>query len=275
MQTGWIDIPDEIYHNSPQYTYVMTSSGLKQMARSAAHWHEMRTSPPTDPTPALHFGSAFHGYMLDSQTIETIDSKVDLMIENEIIKKADAALTFPKLLETEKLLGPKSETLLVSTDDYNHLSGMKQVLLGNEIAEKLVNHPGAIYERSGFFVDPDYELIGSIKPDIRIPELGIIVDLKTTIDASQWAFPRSVRRYKCDWQAWWYLRGANALSHTYYDTFIIIAIEKVPPYGINIFQIINGLYYADMQVRPLLEDFEISLAADMWPRYPADEVIEL
>jgi len=259
LETGWLNISDEIYHNSPEYTYVMTSSGLKELYRSPAHWHAMRTSPPTDPSPAMHFGSAFHGFMLDTHNIEVPEKK----------------MTLPKLLAEERLLGPKSDTLFVNADDKEHLVNMKEVLLGNEIAEKLINHSSAIREQSGFFADPDYNVIGSIKPDIRIPDLGIITDLKTTVDASQWAFPRSVRRFKYDWQAWWYLRGANQLAHEYYDTFIIIAIEKVPPYGINTFQIIEGLYYADMQIRPLLDSFEDCLAADMWPCYPADEVIEL
>jgi len=259
LQTGWLNISDEVYHHSPEYRYVMTSSGLKEMYRSPAHWYAMRTTPPTDPTAALHFGSAFHGYMLDTHTIKAAEKKI----------------TLPKLLAEEKLLGPKAETIIVNPEDLDHLAAMKGVLLENEIAERLVNHPSVINELSGFFVDPDYEIMGSIKPDIRIPDLGIIVDLKTTVDASAWAFPRSVRRFKYDWQAWWYLRGANQLAHEYYDTFIIIALEKVPPYGINIFQIVEGLYYADMQIRPLLDNFADCLAADVWPCYPADEVIEL
>jgi len=259
LQTGWKNISDEVYHNSLEYTYVMTSSGLKEMARSPAHWHTMRTAPPTDPTAAMHFGSAFHAFMLGTHTVKAVEKK----------------MSFPKLLAEEKLLGPKAETILVSQEDYKHLSAMRDVLMENELANKIITHINAIKEVSGFFNDPDFDLIGSIKPDIRIPELGLINDLKTTTDASQIGFPRSIRRFKYDWQGWWYLRGANALSHDYYDTFIIIAIEKVPPYGINLFQIQEGLYYADMQIRPLLEDFETCLAADMWSCYPADEIIEV
>jgi hypothetical protein len=197
--------------------------------------------------------------MLGTHTIEPIAEKI----------------TFPKLLERERELGPKSETILVTQEDYDHLQAMKCVMHENEIANALLNHPSIVYEMSGFFQDADFSIIGSIKPDIRIPDLGIIADLKTANDASHIGFSRAVRRYKYDWQGWWYLRGANQLSHEYYDTFIIIAIEKVPPYGINIFQLTDGLFYADMQIRPILERFEICLATDHWPCYPADEIIEL
>jgi hypothetical protein len=237
----------------------MTSSGLKELSRSPAHWYEMRKPPFKAPTPALHFGSAFHAFMLDTHEIIKVEEKI----------------SFPKLLEREKELGPKSQTILVSQEDYGHLEAMKAVLMENEIASGLVTQQSAIYELSGFFQDPDFDLIGSIKPDIRIPDLGIIVDLKTAADASEWAFPRSIRRFKYDWQAWWYLRGANQIAHEYYDMFVIIAIEKVPPYGLNIFRIVEDLYYADMHCRPLLETFEICLEADEWPCYSADEVIEL
>lgn len=259
MEIGWIDIPDEIYHNSPEYRFTMTSSGLKQIDRSALHWYTWRTSPGGEPKPALHFGSAFHGYMLGDKQVLPVVKKIK----------------YPKLLERERELGPKSNTILVSAEDFLHLSAMKEKLMANELAASLVNHPSAVYEQSGFFQDPDYGIIGSIKPDIRIPDLGIIVDLKTAADASHIGFSRSVRRFRYDWQAWWYLRGANALSHESYDTFIIIAIEKVPPYEINLFQIQEGLYWSEIQVRRLLERFELAIETSIWSGYPADEIIEL
>jgi hypothetical protein len=101
----------------------------------------------------------------------------------------------------------------------------------------------------------------------------MIIDLKTTTDSSQVAFPRAIRRFKYDWQAFFYLRGANSISHELYDKFIIIAVEKTPPYGVMLFDLSEALYWAEMRVMPLIEKFSLCLDMNRWPGYKNYEVI--
>jgi len=253
IKPGWYDVDNEVYHHSEDYRYCMTSSGLKQMDRSPLHWHTWRTLPPTGATPALAFGSAFHSYMLEPEKIECelLTGRTQVAIDDDGM-------------------------ISVNNDALETLKGMKESLMACEISALIVNHPKAIYERAGFFTDPVRpNVTGSIKPDIRIPELGIIADLKSTTDASQVAFPRSVRKFKYDWQAWWYLRGANSISHEVYDKFIIIAIEKAPPYGVMIYEMTEALYWAETRVMPIIEKFSLCLDMDRWPGYKNTEIIEL
>lgn len=253
IKTGWYDVSNEDYHHSEDYRYCMTSSGLKKIEQSPLHWHTWRTLPSVGPTPAMAFGSAFHAYMLEPKKIgsELLTGKTQVTIDdNEMISVNAAAM----------------ETLI----------GMKESLMKCELSSIIINHPKIIIEQAGFFRDPiRSNVIGSIKPDIRIPDLGMIVDLKTTTDASQTAFPRSVRRFKYDWQAWWYLRGANSLSHERYDKFIIIAIEKTPPYGVMLYELTETLYWAEIQCMPLIEKFSLCLDMGRWSGYKNYEVITI
>ena len=251
IKTGWYEVSNEVYHHSEDYRYCMTSSGLKMIERSPLHWHVWRTTPPLPATPALAFGSAFHAFMLEPHKIERelLTGKTQVKIDDD-------------------------EMISVNAAAMESLEGMRKSLMACELSSIIMDHPKKIIEQAGFFQDPVRpNVTGSIKPDIRIPELGMIVDLKTTVDASQTAFPRSVRRFKYDWQAWWYLRGANAISHERYDKFIIIAIEKVPPFGVMLYELTEAMYWAEMRVMPLIEKFSLCLDMQRWPGYKNYEVI--
>ena len=84
------------------------------------------------------------------------------------------------------------------------------------------------------------------RPDLLIPPQsvgnggGIVVDLKTTRDASPAGFKKSVRMFRYDVQAAWYLDGVNkgfAKGEEMFTTFIFIAVEKEPPYGVAVYQL--------------------------------------
>lgn len=256
VETGWLDVPNAIYHNDTRYRYTMTNSGLKELERSPAHWLAWRTSEPQVPKRAdnaLHFGKAFHSWMLG-------EAHKVLPVEKPDLSKADT-----------------QDIIEVWPKQFNALAQMELALHECEIASLIVNHPHAIYEKAGFFKDPQFDIVGSIKPDIRIPSLGIIADLKTTVNAGILGFSRSVRTYKYHWQAFHYLRGANVIDEgeNTYDSFLIIAIEKEPPYGCMVYNLSEVLFEAEFQVLPLYERFETCLKANNFPCYDNSEIITL
>ena len=77
-----------------------------------------------------------------------------------------------------------------------------------------------------------------IKPDIRVSSLGLIVDIKTTSDASPEAFKWSVKKFNYDMQAAHYLDTANLISpKERYTTFLFVAIEKSSPFNVFIHEL--------------------------------------
>ena len=73
------------------------------------------------------------------------------------------------------------------------------------------------------------------KPD-GITSLNIVVDLKTTDDASPYAFGRSAAKYRYDVQAALYTDVLEANGHIV-EGFVFIAVEKNPPYAVAVYVI--------------------------------------
>jgi hypothetical protein len=246
---GWFDDLDHETYRQMEFQFSMSYSGLKQMDRSPAHWWEYKFGMRKPPTPALHFGRAFHSFAMKTESvIPILKGKPDVTNNKQCEVKLEALRT---------------------------IVGMQMAMRKCEVAKSILEHPDAIFERTGFFTDPNTGITGIIKPDILIPSCGMIVDLKTTTDASIWAFRRSIRHFKYDWQAHWYLKGANLLDGGIYDTFYIIAVEKEPPFGCMVYEIRDGLFYSEMRINPLLEKFAICVEANRWPCYDNSEVYEL
>lgn len=74
--------------------------------------------------------------------------------------------------------------------------------------------------------DEDKIIIGNI------PANDCLIDLKTTVDASEFGFRQSIRKFRYDIQAAIYLTGWNELNpDDPRDHFIWVALENRPPYA--------------------------------------------
>jgi hypothetical protein len=141
---------------------------------------------------------------------------------------------------------------------------MVSVLGRHQLASSLIG--GGVREKSVAFQDPDYGFDCIIRPDVWHAPLKIVVDLKSTSDASPQAFRRAISFFKYHWQAWFYLRGVPEA-----ERFMIVAQESKPPYGIMVYQL--SQYWLDRayeEVMPVLELYAKCLASGDWPQYPEE-----
>jgi exodeoxyribonuclease VIII len=115
------------------------------------------------------------------------------------------------------------------------------------------------------------------RPDWLLDDSSMMVDLKTTEDASPKAFQQSIAKWRYHVQAAWYLDGIEKATGKRPEQFIFIAVEKKPPYAC-------AVYVADPQMveiggqtaRADLDKLNICKAADYWPGYSDQvEVINL
>lgn len=74
------------------------------------------------------------------------------------------------------------------------------------------------------------------RPDVLAREAETIVDLKTCEDASKAAFARTVRRYRYDRSAPWYLDGLNAAGVPV-RFWLMLAAESEPPYALALYSL--------------------------------------
>lgn len=122
-----------------------------------------------------------------------------------------------------------------------------------------------------FWRDPEFDVPCKARLDWKFSD-GIL-DIKTTEDASLYAFQRSIGNYGYDIQAAFYLDGLSTVLAVDVSSlsFIFEAIEKKRPYGI-------AFYYADSEMiaegrrkyRALLQLYKECLRTNTWPGYSSE-----
>ncbi|ADV46453.1 PD-(D/E)XK nuclease-like domain-containing protein [Nitratifractor salsuginis] len=95
---------------------------------------------------------------------------------------------------------------------------------------------GGKAEQSIFADDKLYEVRRKCRPDYYRPDLGIVIDLKTTADGSERGFAKSLYQYRYHRQAAWYLDTMQMAGHNA-ETFIFITVETSKPYMVDIWEI--------------------------------------
>jgi len=147
---------------------------------------------------------------------------------------------------------------VISESDYALIEQMTDKLMRDSDAKTLIS--AGDKERIIVWNNEEYDVDCKGMLDVYREDSGIIVDLKTTQDSSYYGFASSVRKFKYYKQAAFYLDAVGA------QEFYIVAIEKNPPFSINIIQIGDELldkgrelYNRDLEVYKYCTD------NDYWP----------
>lgn len=179
---------------------------------------------PEEPTPALLFGQLFHAMSLQPENVwEQFAAMPNVDRRTKAGKEA-----------YEEFEASAEGKTIVSVDMVEQATSMCEALNKNEFVKKLLKGEK---EKTFFWTD---EMTGEeckCRTDV-LTEIGenlIIVDLKTTDCAETDAFTRSAVKYGYDMQSAMYSEGVKANTGRE-PLFVFIAIEKKPPYSINILQ---------------------------------------
>ena len=179
---------------------------------------------PEEPTPSLIFGQLFHAMALQPETVAeqfAVAPNVDRRTKEG--KK--------EWLEFQEM--SKGWTV-VTEDMIEQATAMCEALKQNDYVKKLLKGER---EKEFFWND---DLTGEpckCRVDC-LTELGdslIVVDLKSTENAETDAFMKSAIKYGYDLQSAMYSKGVEVNTGKK-PLFVFIAIEKKPPYAINILQ---------------------------------------
>ena len=219
------------FKNDIQYyadnNYV-SNSMLSNISISPKYF-KYRLDNPQKPSPAMDFGRAFHKFVLEQ---DQFDLTYNVAPECDRRTKEGKEI-WKNFLES---LGDKEG---ITSKDYNIINKMASIILKDPTASKMLSNgePEKIvcWKNKEFNVKCKGMLDYYIKYEIIDTKVSQIVDLKTTNDASTKGFLDTIRRYKYHKQAAYYLDAVKA------NYFYIIAIEKNPPYGMNIFELTGDL----------------------------------
>ena len=179
---------------------------------------------PEAPTPALIFGQLLHAMALQPETVNDLFA---------VAPNVDRRTKMGKEAFAEFEASAENKTV-VTSDMYQQASEMCEALNQNEFVKKLLKGE----KEKVFFWDDDLtgepckcrvDCLTELNSDL------IVVDLKTTENAETDAFMRSAIKYGYDFQSAMYNKGVE-MNTVKKPIFVFIAIEKKPPYAINILQ---------------------------------------
>lgn len=179
---------------------------------------------PAEPTPALIFGQAFH-----KMALEPCDFYNEFAVEPKIDKRTKEG----KAAYAEFVASSDGKTI-IDCKTHETIIDMVASLNSVPLADKLLNGQ---HEIPYFWTDEMTNEECKCRLDCltEVKSQPIIVDLKTTSDASTDGFMRSAVKYGYDFQAAMYSEGYEKNTGKK-PLFVFIAIEKEPPYSVNILQ---------------------------------------
>lgn len=244
---------EDDYHS----TAALSSGRIKALLQSPAHFKHA-ASQPYDPnaekTPAMRFGAIFHQAMLEGPKFLK-NYVVPPKFEGEGSRKAKASWLADL---------PQGAIVLKDQEELDQITEMMNSILAHPIAARLLS--GGQRELSGFFNHRGIRC--KIRIDIFQPKYDMLVDLKTTADASQSAFWRSAWDSQYPIQAAWYLLGASILMKRRMRHFSYIVVEKTPPYAVNVFGPDEAYIQAgETMIRWAMNLLLESIKTNRWPAY--------
>lgn len=179
---------------------------------------------PEEPTPSLIFGQLFHAMALQPETVKDLFA-VAPNVDRRTKAGKEAYAQFEEEAESK---------IVVTADMYQQAEEMCEVLNNNEYVKKLLNGEK---EKTFFWNDDLTGEACKCRVDC-LTELGdnlLVVDLKSTENAQTDPFMKSAIKYGYDLQSAMYNKGVE-INTGKKPIFVFIAIEKKPPYAINILE---------------------------------------
>jgi hypothetical protein len=239
----------------------VSKSHLDLVARSPLHYWSRYLDPNRvvpKPTAAMAIGSAVHTHVLE---LDQWDAQY-VVAPAGIDRRTKVGKAEWEVFQTA--IGTRT---VISRDDADLVMRIGRSVLSHPAAAYLLGLPGKA-ETTHMWTDEATGLQCKCRPDWLLDDGSMIVDLKTTEDASPRGFQKSIAQWRYHVQASWYLDGLQHAIGKRPDQFVFIAVEKKPPF-------VCAVYVADAQMieigrdtaRRDLDKLNVCKAADYWPGY--------
>jgi len=200
------------------------SSQLKQVLRSPAHYWQANLAPdrpPNEPSPAMQFGTLVHAAILEPDTLPAVARVIPNDAPDKRSKDGKAWWA-----DFERETG---ERLLFTEERYAHALTISSIIRADPACANLL--ADCDFEISGFWTERESGVQCKFRPDAIKKDRSIIVDVKTTIDASKDSFSKSIANYRYDVSAAHYIDGSLEAFDSMPHSFIFLAIEPEPPFA--------------------------------------------
>ena len=254
------------YHAHP----AVSKSHLDQVAKSPAHYWARYLDPERvapEPTAAMMLGTALHTAVLEPQlwAEQYVTAPEDAPKRPTVVQRNAAkpsASTIEAIKFWDAFDAEAASKTVLTTEDAQRIQLMAKAVHEHPASSFLLELPGT-REASYFWPDFDTGLECKCRPDWHSQDRRIIVDVKTTKDASPREFARSVATYRYHVQANWYQRPFPEA-----EQFLFIAVESQPLYLVAVYaatpaMVAAGGRAADRDLRQIAACRE----SGRWPGY--------
>jgi exodeoxyribonuclease VIII len=233
----------------------ISNSRLTLLAKNPAYFKFILENP-SEPTRAMRDGSLIHEALLLPD---------DFFRNHVVMPEVDRRTKAGKELY-EKFLIENEGKAILSPEEFETINSIKRSVYTHPTAKKLLESGHA--ELSFFWEDEASGIECKCRPDF-LRAGHIVVDVKTTEDASFTAFQKSILNYRYHVQAAFYLDGLSVVTGDKYDTFVFVVVEKRPPYQVAVYCIDEASVEKGREVyRNNLTTLAECRRRGLWPGYP-------
>ena len=201
----------------------ISKSKLDAARKSGRHLYDMLYGPPRDSTAAFDMGTVLHASALPGEDADEIAVRMP-----EGMKKTTK--------EGKAFVAEHKDKIILNSSDAYLVDQMMLSLREHPFSASLVN--GELKgkaEQSFFCTDKETGLELKARPDFILDDCSLILDLKTTVDASPKGFQRSVANYRYFVQASHYLDVVEGATGTRPQAFLFVAVEKTRPFSTAVY----------------------------------------
>jgi hypothetical protein len=262
---------NEKYHGNKK---IVSKSSLDIIRKSPAHFLHSRTVERKAPTPAQRTGTIDHTSILEQENFwkdyarpfvapdGALNTKEDISAR---LKELGLPVSGSKSAVTERLREADPDAIFLDDmkEEYAAKIGDREILTAEEIEqaeavrESVMSHPIAgklltpgsgVAELSCYWKDPETGVQCRARPDFWRHD-GLIVDLKTCIDASPEGFSKSIHNWRYHVQHAFYVDGVTSAVSAQLQRptdgpvmpaptgFVFVAVEKTAPYAVGVYML--------------------------------------
>jgi exodeoxyribonuclease VIII len=241
-------LSNEAYHQLP----AVSPSGLKLLARSPLHYYDERLAPDREikePSDAMRVGAALHLAVLEPDAYAD-HIAVAPVCDRRTSKGKEAYAAF---------LEESADKLVITRDDADRIACMAEAVRSHPAASFLLKIPGKVEQSYQW---SERGVACKCRPDWHADDRSIVVDVKTTQNASRREFQRSISNFDYHVQAAWNRRALGA------DQFLIVAVESVRPYAVAVYPTSGSMLAAgERRIEAALNLLAQCQQSGQWPGY--------
>lgn len=243
---GLYHVPDTWYHEGDG----ISRSDFVNVLRSPRYYKNRKENPEPS-TSAMQFGTAFHTAFLEP------DKFTEQVVTGPSVGRATN--------KWKDFVESNPDKIVLHPTEFEQLNNMLESIRGHSLAMSLLQTKVRELSAYTYF----QSLLIKARTDALDEDRSMLVDLKTTQDASPQEFVRSAYKYKYHVQAAFYLDVFNAVADFKLDKFVFVCVEKNPPYDVQCYVCDPEMIKIGRETyRKALETLDYCHTNNEWRGYP-------